>query len=233
MLRAVLFDFGGTLFSYRPFRRRFVELLVRTAREHGVDGDPRHLTSIYAKASAPVIADYVARPSYLHRELFGDQLEAFLRALGTSPTPESRDRFYDGNTEAARPLIAPRPDAYSTLAALRRRGLHVGIVSNIDDDQFAVLWERCGLHGLVDAITTSEAAGSCKPDPRIFRLALAKAAVEPSEALFVGDSATHDVAGARAVGLLSALLVENPDQGTRTVGADFVIRQLSELLDLL
>jgi putative hydrolase of the HAD superfamily len=46
-----------------------------------------------------------------------------------------------------------------------------------------------------------------KPDPRIFRRALERLGAEPSEALHVGDSPEHDLAGARAVGI-AALLVD-------------------------
>ena len=77
---------------------------------------------------------------------------------------------------------------------LRERDLHVGIVSNVDDDQFRAAWSGFGLEDHVDAVTTSEEAGSCKPDAAIYRLALAKAGGPPPEAVvFVGDSVPHDV----------------------------------------
>ena len=47
---------------------------------------------------------------------------------------------------------------------------------------------------------TSAEAGAPKPDPAIFRLALARLEVEPARALHVGDSHA-DAEGARAAGM--------------------------------
>ena len=42
---------------------------------------------------------------------------------------------------------------------------------------------------------------AAKPDPAIFRAALERLGVAPADAIHVGDSVEHDVAGARAAGL--------------------------------
>ena len=98
--------------------------------------------------------------------------------------------------------------------------------------------ERCGLAEKLDAWTSSEEARSYKPDAAIFELALGKAGVTAEEVLFVGDSREHDIAGARALGMHTALIVE---QGSVTPGADGLpaaephreIGQLAELIPLL
>jgi HAD superfamily hydrolase (TIGR01509 family) len=130
--------------------------------------------------------------------------------------------------------VSPRPDAAETLAALRALGLHVAIVSNIDDDQLQAVWPRLGLGGLVDAITTSEEARSCKPHPAIFRHALGKAGEPPPESVvFVGDSPWHDVAGANALGMTSVLIGIPPPEDARAPAAHHVIGSLRELLDIV
>jgi len=48
--------------------------------------------------------------------------------------------------------------------------------------------------------------GYNKPHPSIFRTALRLLAVSPEEALMVGDSYTHDIEGAKAVGMKAVLL---------------------------
>ena len=45
-----------------------------------------------------------------------------------------------------------------------------------------------------------------KPDPRIFLMGLAKAQVEPGEAVYIGDLYSVDVLGARAAGMAAVLL---------------------------
>jgi putative hydrolase of the HAD superfamily len=53
--------------------------------------------------------------------------------------------------------------------------------------------------------------GCASPDPRIYRLALEQLDVEPAEALFVGDGANDELAGAERVGM-RAILVHRPGE---------------------
>jgi len=55
-------------------------------------------------------------------------------------------------------------------------------------------------------VIDSAVVGVEKPDPRIFRLALAQAGVPPSAAVYVGDLYSVDVVGARRAGLDAVLL---------------------------
>jgi putative hydrolase of the HAD superfamily len=84
----------------------------------------------------------------------------------------------------------------------------VGVVSNIDDDYLDPMIERADLAELLHDWTSSEEARSCKPHDAIYRLACAKAGVDPERVLFVGDSPEQDVAGARALGMVTALIRE-------------------------
>lgn len=233
-VRAVLFDFGGTLFSYGPLRPRFDALIAESARQRGIEAPEDRLRATWGLAMLQTMAEYTARPFYLHRELFGEAFVRFLRGLGASPEPDDGERFYRAQNEIAPAAVSPRRDAAETLAALRARGIHVGIVSNIDDDQFAALWERMDLRDHVDAITTSEAARSCKPHLEIYRVALAKAGgVAPGDALFVGDSVAHDVAGANALGMTSVLLARQAPAVTGPAAPARVVARLRGVLDLL
>jgi putative hydrolase of the HAD superfamily len=118
--------------------------------------------------------------------------------------------------------------------ALRQSGLHVQIVSNIDDEQLHGLVERLGLRPVLDAWTSSEEAGSCKPDPGIYRWALTKAGCRPADVLFVGDSLGHDVEGPAAMGMRTAWMVEaGADSDPGDVRPDFVVHHLAEVPDLV
>ena len=231
--RAVLFDFGGTLYSYRPFRVRFIALLRDIARTHDVAADEDRLGRAYVDAMAAVARAYQGRSGYRYRDFFGDAAEAYVRALGADPQSRVRDHFYAGQTELVRALIEPRGDTREVLGALRAAGLHIGIVSNIDDDQFEPLWEAIALAPLVDAVTTSEQAGSCKPHDRIYRVALEKAGLRPCDAIFVGDSFHQDVMGARALGMTAVLLAESAPDPEQAAQCDHVIGELRELLPIL
>jgi HAD superfamily hydrolase (TIGR01509 family) len=96
-------------------------------------------------------------------------------------------------------VLEPIEGAVETIRSLRARGLEVAVVSNWDIGLSEQL-ERLGLAALFTAITTTAEAGAPKPDPAVFRLALARLGVHPSRALHVGDE-PGDEDGAAAAGM--------------------------------
>jgi len=238
--RAVFFDLGGTLFSYRSINSHFDSVLERLARGRGVEKPLDELRQAYRVAMLRVMGEWSQRPFYLHRDLFAEAHAQFLRQLGVPADPEDPDvQDSQGSVLGAREAqgaieIVPRADAAATLATLRERGLHVQIVSNIDNDQLDAVWPFLSLDAHVDAITTSEEARSCKPDPAIFRVALGKAGEpDPREVVFVGDSVLHDVAGANALGMTSVLIGSPAPGGRAELAPRHVIENLSEVLGIV
>jgi putative hydrolase of the HAD superfamily len=120
------------------------------------------------------------------------------------------------------------PEVPHVLAALRRRGLELGIVSNFDSRLFSVL-RGLGIAELFDTVTISSLAHAAKPSPKIFQLALEQHAVEPGEAMHVGDSLRDDVDGAMKAGLSAVLLAR---QGKQAPPGITMIRTLDDLIPL-
>jgi putative hydrolase of the HAD superfamily len=124
----------------------------------------------------------------------------------------------------------PFPDVPSTMNRLRSRGVKLGIITNgtvrIQDAKIDAL----GLRELMDVIVVSEREGVRKPDAEIFRRALDRLAVRPSEAWFVGDNPDVDVAGAYAAGL-KAFWRQCADWPAPTVPCNTILT-LEELLPL-
>lgn len=78
----------------------------------------------------------------------------------------------------------------------------VCVVSNADSEPLLAAIAKHGLR--FDAVVSSEAVRSYKPDGQIFRHALDRLGVDASRALHVGDSLHSDVAGAQGVGITAA-----------------------------
>lgn len=91
------------------------------------------------------------------------------------------------------------------LGRLRAAGFHLVVVSNANGRLRAV-FDRIGLTPHLDDVIDSTEVGYEKPDPGIFRLALARAGSAPGRALHVGDLYHVDVVGARAAGIRGVLL---------------------------
>jgi putative hydrolase of the HAD superfamily len=120
--------------------------------------------------------------------------------------------------------VAP-PGVRVALDLLRRR-FRLGVISNSDGSVRRKLW-RTGLAGFFDVIVDSHEEGVEKPDPRLFRIAMARAGARPERALHVGDFYHIDVAGARAAGMGAVLL------DPAGVHADKPVRRIAHLDDLL
>ena len=125
--------------------------------------------------------------------------------------------------------LVPVPGVVETIEELRRRGLKIGLITVCSED-VPYLWPETAFHGLFDAEVFSSSVGLRKPDPRIYRLALDELDVEPAEAVFVGDGANDELAGAERVGM-TAVGLERPGEELEWDGLR--IRALPELLDLL
>jgi putative hydrolase of the HAD superfamily len=115
----------------------------------------------------------------------------------------------------------PYPDTAGVLAALRERGVRVGVLSNIPSP-LRPLFERHGLAPFVDSYVESFRHGRVKPDPELFLIACRELCVAPEAALMVGDS--HLADGAAVLSGMTALVLP-----AVRPGAD---RGLARVLDL-
>lgn len=87
---------------------------------------------------------------------------------------------------------------------------------------------------LLDVIIDSTAFGASKPDPSIFQAALTALNVEPSEAIYVGDSYNADMVGAKNVGMWTAWMVGNQQKECLNLSVvDVQLSHLHELTDFL
>src|SRR5205085_991303 len=133
---------------------------------------------------------------------FGDVLELF------DLSPETAAEVVSLRREVTRQGLVPVAGALETIAALRERELRLGLITVCTED-VALLWRETDFHGLFDAEVFSATCGLRKPDPEIYWLALEQLGVEPEDAVFVGDGANDELAGAERVGL-HAVGVDSP-----------------------
>ena len=125
-----------------------------------------------------------------------------------------------------RRALVPVAGALPALAELRSRGLGLGLISNCSGE-VCDLWEDSPFGGLFDAVVLSADVGVCKPAPRIYELALEQLGVEPAEAVFVGDGANDELAGAERVGMRAVQIGSASAWDGERIGA------ISEVLDLV
>jgi 2-haloalkanoic acid dehalogenase type II len=237
-IQTILFDFGGTLFSYRTIRKRLGVTIRAAAGQLNPEKSGREIERAYGVASAEAWNSTSSQAYYDHKDLMIESYRIFARELGAKASDDFLARMYEDIRLTMVENFELREDCLSTLEQLRERGFGLAIVSNIDDDYLHPMVERCGIAPYIDRWTSSQEAQSCKPDPGFFLHCARLAACEPDRALYVGDSPFHDVKGASEVGMSTALIVEEgitpPAQGEEHVpDPDYTIKQLGELLSIV
>jgi HAD superfamily hydrolase (TIGR01549 family) len=126
------------------------------------------------------------------------------------------------------------PGAVELLAALRRRGCKLGLVTNGFAATHHEKIERLGLRRLMDAFFLADEVGMVKPDPELFRHACRVLGSDPVHTAMVGDRYARDIVGALDAGLFAVLLDVHatpiPDGGPRP---DAVVTSLAGVLDVI
>lgn len=155
--------------------------------------------------------------------------EGYRRATDAILEPDAagtdwKERFQRIHDEHA----SPNPDAVETIERLAETDLHVGVISDVDDEEGKRLLETFGVRRHFDSFTTSEEVGLKKPDPEIFETALGKAGVEGEEAVMIGDRYANDMVGGAEAGMTT--IAYGADDGP---AVDYHVDDLREILALL
>ncbi|MEW6073441.1 MAG: HAD-IA family hydrolase [Planctomycetota bacterium] len=224
-LRAVFLDLGETLLTTRLPR---FEIYAQAARDRNRDVTAGEMRSLMGRVHHALPERLDGAPRYSDpwfaefiRRIFGAEL-GFAGAELAAITAELFARFEDPAT------FCVYPGAEELFAAVRARGLALGIVSNWSA-RLPRLLARLGWAERLDFALASAIVGTEKPSPGIFAAALSRAGARPEEALHAGDHPELDVAAARAVGI-EGVLVDHAGACPDAAAADgSCVRDLREL----
>jgi REG-2-like HAD superfamily hydrolase len=210
MIKAVFFDFYNTLASYYPPRE---DVYIDASRELGIKVEAKALFTSLAATDIFYRNENSRSPidSKTPEEKINFYIEYVTRIIGGAGAKIGRD--------AALQILAKireykwefkvYSDALPVLKTLKKRGLILGLISNVAQDM-ETTYTKLGLQPYLNFKVTSAEVGYDKPRPEIFLAALKKAASKPEEALYIGDQYQIDIVGARGVGI-KALLIDRND----------------------
>jgi putative hydrolase of the HAD superfamily len=186
---AVIFDLWETLVDWRVDEAR--SMLRRVAERVGMDPEEFH-----------------ARWDTTGKTRYIGPIRPALRSAGVAE--EALEDVCAIRLDYNRRALVPREGAVETLRTLRERGVALGLIT-VCSEEVEQLFPETELAGLFDAEVFSNAEGLTKPDPAIYRLCCDRLGVEPERAVFVGDGANDELAGARRVGM-EAILIHRPGE---------------------
>lgn len=199
--RAVLFDFSGTLFRLEEEPDWFAGMKVE---DRAVDGHVQ--AELMRRLTAPTGRSVHMTPeayrAWVNRDLAPHlHREAYLHVLRESGLAgHHAEALYRRVVDPA--SWTPYPDTAEVIEGLAAQGIQIAVVSNIAFDVRPAFGD---VAGRIDEFVLSFEVGAVKPDPAIFRTALARLGVAPGDAVMIGDSDEADGA-ARDVGCAFVLV---------------------------
>ena len=223
--RAVCFDVDFTLIhpgptfqgaGYRDFCARY-----------GVSVDP----GAFGRAVAAAAVHLDSGPGAYDPEIFVRYTSRIIEGMGgTGPGVQqaARDIYSEW---AACHHFEMYEDVPAGIRAVRALGIRIGLISNTQRC-LSTFAEHFELRDMIDLALSSADHGFMKPHPSIFTAALEGLGVSPGEAVMVGDSVSHDIAGALGIGMRGVLVARGgrPDGVPDTIPVIQSLRQLPALL---
>jgi putative hydrolase of the HAD superfamily len=234
MLRAVTFDFWGTLYQNSWAREERLRLVGEALAQAGQPRSHEELEEAYGHAWEVFNQLWLVE----HRSITWDRwIQEIQGFLGVDLTEETVAGLRLPIEEALLRSDPPRPvpGVPEVLARLAKR-FRLGLISDVGLTPGRVMREflrRDGLLRHFGALTFSDETGMTKPLAEVFRRTLNALNVRPEEAAHVGDLPETDLAGARGVGMQAVLFLGESHREDGRPLADAVFEDYAELEELL
>lgn len=217
--RAILCDLDDTFYVCKPGEDAGLSAVV-AAVSAALDASPSDVEQAYVQARRAVKARLDGRGSSHSRLLYINELVHQIGRRDMLVRVRSWERtFWNAFLDAVR----LRPRVLPFLAAVRRAGRKVALVSDLTLEVQLHKLDRFGLFRHVDAIAISEEVPLDKPAEEIFHLAMARLGVTPAECVMVGDHDDKDGEGARRLGIPYVRIAPDDLEGS---GFDALVRDL-------
>lgn len=225
-LKAVIFDLDNTLYPYEPCHRRGLAR-ARALFATWPGRARRSFLSEYLNARRAVARRHRATAASHSRLLYFRRLcERVFPHHAAHHAMALHQAYWEGYFSAMRLDRAAKP----LLKRLKRRGLRIGILTDLMEEVQLRKVARLGLGPYVDVMVTSEEVGREKPDARMFRAILRKLRVTPAHSLMVGDDYRKDIIGGKRAGLATAWIADHAVAlGSRGRAADLIVPTLRAL----
>lgn len=240
-LRAVFFDMGGTLETYRStpeLRAKNTPILRQCLEKAGISlglSDEelcrlinRGMTA-YQQWNRQSLIE-LSPMKFWAKYVFSD-LEIPENKLAS--VAEELTYLYDIKFF----IREMRPEVPGVLQKINSMGLLTGCISNtLSRTQVPATLKKYGIQGYFAPVILSSVYGCRKPDPSVFYHAARLARIPTGSIIYVGDKIDRDILGAKGSGYRLAVKIHHEyDDGEPDLGAtpDAVISDMRELIPIL
>jgi len=217
MIRAVIFDLDNTLYDYDKCDTYATERLMQFSTDSFTITREDFFTD-YARAKE-LVKERLGSVGASHNRML--YMQRFLELLGQRPAVHAVE-LYDVYWDSFLGIMEPYPYVEPLFQRLSAAGIRIALLTDLTAHIQHRKLLRLGIAGYIDAMVTSEEAGTEKPDSGGFRFLMEKLGLAPQELLMVGDSYDRDIRGAEAAGIKGICYSE-------TVG-ETIVEQCMEII---
>jgi len=236
--KAIFFDFGGTLMCAESDHVAHSHMMKEVIQRYNLSASPEDMVTKYN--SHLFTKEMTLRDANPEEKSFTPLREstkkAFRGVLGEyniQPSKEDFQWFSKSFFKNHKKYIKLFPETLLILRELKKTNLHMGIISDIDNDFQDFQFKVFGISKIFDSITTSEEVQSYKPEPKIFQVALNKAGCQGKKSIIIGDSYKKDIIGGKNMGMTTIWINKFSGNDTDNDKADFVVKDLKEISPIL
>lgn len=223
MFDAILFDFDGTLVDFvesdiQSLRRLHAQTNTKTPFEKFLEMSVSEIEHFHN-----LVAEQKIDPLFMHQF----RLQNTFAKLNIN-WRDDYVAFYRRNLIN---LCVPF-DGIEQILIKARNKAKTGLISNAYDvfEQQERI-KHAGIFDLFDIVIIAGEIGIFKPDPAIFLHTLNRLGTSPDKSLFIGDSVTYDIAGAKSAGMKTVLF--NQHRKKKDHPADYIVHDVDELNSLI
>lgn len=188
-IKAVAFDIDGTLYSNF---RLYIKIAFYFFKNLKFFMSYNRVRKVLHKTA--VLPDFFEYQGRLLAEELGVDKETAKQLIEENVYKGLEPYFAD---------LKPFPHIKETFEKFKEAGLKLGILSDFPPEQKGNIW---GTAPLCDVIMGSEKTGALKPSIYTFGSLARELGVDPENILYVGNSISSDVKGAKAAGMQTAYL---------------------------
>ena len=235
-IKAILFDFGGTLCTQamdEPKKQTaIIKEMENISTKMGYPLPDRFYRNLDDK-SWQAWKDEIGHPQKEY-----PVIDFLIYLLGKTSIPEEWHKklasevekiVYNYNLRST----SLKPTVKTTLEKLRMKNYQLGVVSNtpFSYEHIVDILKNLEVFDCFNFVLTSSLVGFVKPNEVIFKEALKKLNLRADETVFVGNDPKEDVGGAKAVGMSTVQIID--DGSIPSPAADFTVSKLINVLFLL
>jgi len=236
--KAIFFDFGGTLMCAESDNVAHLHMMKEVIQRYNLTVSPKDMvikynSFLFTKEMTLLAANPKENSFTPLRESTKKAFKGVLEEYNIQPSKEDFQWFSKLFFENHKKYIKLFPETLLILRELKNTDLHMGIISDIDDDFQDFQFKVFGISEIFDSITTSEEVQSYKPKAKIFKVALNKAGCQGKESIIIGDSYKKDIVGGKNMGMTTIWINKFSGDDADKDKADFVVKDLKEISPIL